>query len=266
VVFYSHFDRGFGLPASLFFRSFLEFFQLHPHHLGANAVMILSAFVTLCEGYIGVWLTTDIWAKFFHFKAQKAKAKHEALMECGAASIYTRPRIGFPKVGLPESSKRWQDTFLYAKNVNPDHDVINLPQFVNMVPAKVNWKYTPSTDDAKANGVAAQVRILCDLHGLKGSDLVATFVERRVQPLRNRAHKIGLMSGTRDPTHFSTKTLSKAQITKRVSGISRFGLKHNWEYGMRAFSRSHRAPAVSSLLCRQLPAACCRPAGALPWF
>jgi hypothetical protein len=118
--------------------------------------MILSAFITFCKGYIGVWPTIDIWAKFFHFKAQKVKAKHAALMECGAASIYTRPKIGFPKVGLPESSKRWQDTFLYAKNVNPDNDVINLPPFINTVSAKVKWKYTASTDDAEVNKVAAQ--------------------------------------------------------------------------------------------------------------
>jgi hypothetical protein len=69
--------------------------------------MVLATFVNFCEGYPGVWPTTDIWAKFFFFKAQKAKVKHDALMECGAASIYNRA-----KVGLPESSKRWQDTFL----------------------------------------------------------------------------------------------------------------------------------------------------------
>jgi hypothetical protein len=69
VFFCSHFERGFGLPASPFFRSFLEFFGLQPHHLGANAVMVLSAFVTFCEGYIGVWPTVDTSAKFFYFKA-----------------------------------------------------------------------------------------------------------------------------------------------------------------------------------------------------
>jgi hypothetical protein len=146
----------------------------------------------------------------FFFKAQKVKAKHVALMECGAASIYTRPKVGFPKVGQPESSKRWQDMFLYAKNVDPNNDVINLPAFANAVPVKVNWGFTPPADDVEANGVVAQARMLCDLQGLKGSNLVATFVERQVLPLSNRAHKIGLMSGLRDPTRFSTKTLTKA--------------------------------------------------------
>ena len=54
VVFRSHCLRGLGLPASSFFRSFLEFYGLQPHHLTPNTVVLLSAFVTLCEGFLGV--------------------------------------------------------------------------------------------------------------------------------------------------------------------------------------------------------------------
>ena len=60
VVFRSHFLRGIGLPVSAFFRSWLEFYQLQPHHLPPNTVVLLSAFVTLCEGYLGVLPTLDL--------------------------------------------------------------------------------------------------------------------------------------------------------------------------------------------------------------
>ena len=60
VVFRSHFLRGIGLPASAFFRSFLEFYQLQPHHLTPNTVVLLSAFVTLCEGFLGVLPTLEL--------------------------------------------------------------------------------------------------------------------------------------------------------------------------------------------------------------
>ncbi|KAK1667849.1 hypothetical protein QYE76_056008 [Lolium multiflorum] len=33
VVFLAHFERGFGLPVSEFFRKFLDFYELQPHHL-----------------------------------------------------------------------------------------------------------------------------------------------------------------------------------------------------------------------------------------
>ena len=61
VVFRSHFLRGFGLPASGFLRSFLEFYNLQPHHLTPNAVMLLSAFVSLCEGFLGLLPTLELW-------------------------------------------------------------------------------------------------------------------------------------------------------------------------------------------------------------
>ena len=68
MVFRSHFLRGFGLPVSAFFHSWLDFYQLQPHHLTPNAVVLLSAFVTLCEGYLGVLPTLELWGEFFQSK------------------------------------------------------------------------------------------------------------------------------------------------------------------------------------------------------
>ena len=69
VIFRSHCLRGLSLPASGFFRSFLEFYQLQPHHLTPNTmVLLLSAFVTLCEGFLGVLPTLELWGEFFQSK------------------------------------------------------------------------------------------------------------------------------------------------------------------------------------------------------
>ena len=68
VVFVAHFVRGYGLPASSFFRAFLNRFRLQPHHLPANAITQLSALVAFCEGYLGLWLTVELWAKYFQLK------------------------------------------------------------------------------------------------------------------------------------------------------------------------------------------------------
>jgi hypothetical protein len=65
VVFISHFERGSALPASDFFWDFLDNYGLQPHHLSANAVMILSAFAAFCEGYAGIEPFTQGWAKYF---------------------------------------------------------------------------------------------------------------------------------------------------------------------------------------------------------
>src|SRR4051812_39503190 len=50
VVFMSHFSRGFGLPLSNFAKAFLDYFGLQPHHLLANAIASLSAYISASEG------------------------------------------------------------------------------------------------------------------------------------------------------------------------------------------------------------------------
>jgi hypothetical protein len=65
VIFISHFERGFTLPASDFFRDFLDNYGLQPHHLPANAVIILSAFAAFCEGYAGIEPFAQGWARYF---------------------------------------------------------------------------------------------------------------------------------------------------------------------------------------------------------
>ena len=52
--------RSLGLQASGFFWVFLDFYNLQPHHLTPNMVVLLSAFVTLCEGFLGVLPTLEL--------------------------------------------------------------------------------------------------------------------------------------------------------------------------------------------------------------
>jgi hypothetical protein len=61
VVFYDHFPRGFALPASSFLHQFLDHFHLQPHHIGANMMMTLVAFVALCEAYLGIWPKVELF-------------------------------------------------------------------------------------------------------------------------------------------------------------------------------------------------------------
>ena len=68
-------------------------FGLQPHHLQANVVFHLSCLVTLAEGYLGLWPTMDLWAKFYGFRAVTLPGqdddpkKENALMQCSAAMI-----------------------------------------------------------------------------------------------------------------------------------------------------------------------------------
>ena len=107
VIFRSHFLRGLSLPASAFFRSFLEFYQLQPHHLTPNVVVLLSAFVTLCEGYLGVLPTLELWGEFFFSKLGTQAAGMPA--QCGAFIAVRRTGADnhFPSIALLKSVKMW---------------------------------------------------------------------------------------------------------------------------------------------------------------
>ena len=65
IVFVAHFERGFGLPASPFFWAFLNRFHLQPHDLPTNAITQLSVLAAFSEGYLGLWPTVELWAKYF---------------------------------------------------------------------------------------------------------------------------------------------------------------------------------------------------------
>src|SRR6266540_2506149 len=54
VVFESFFYRGFSLPTSRFFRGLLRFSEIELVNLNPNSILHSSAFVHLCEAFIGV--------------------------------------------------------------------------------------------------------------------------------------------------------------------------------------------------------------------
>ena len=100
MVFRSHFLRGIGLPVSAFFRSWLDFYQLQPHHLTPNAVVLLSAFVTLCEGYLGVLPTLELWGEFFQSKLGTRMQGVPAQTGAFIASRRSVPDNPFPVITL----------------------------------------------------------------------------------------------------------------------------------------------------------------------
>jgi hypothetical protein len=126
VVFYDHFPRGFTFPVSDFLRQFLDHFHLQPHHIGANAMMTLAAFATLCEAYLGIWPNVKLFRQLIYFKTQMVDS---IPVVCGAASFYARKTASFPGLKGKESCKKCQRSFFYVKNLKKGVDCINLPPF-----------------------------------------------------------------------------------------------------------------------------------------
>ncbi|KAE8776080.1 hypothetical protein D1007_51337 [Hordeum vulgare] len=259
VVFDEHLYMGFGLPASPLFFEWLHFFGLQPHHLAPNAILQLSAFLVLCEGFLGIEPRLNLWRSLFFFKQQSiamdkaALEKHigpRPMTPCGAALEHHRSESGFPQLPLQESIKQWQRGLFYVKNADPARDALNMPPFNISPSAKLNSgaKFPkPITEVAQ---IGAHLDIL-EKSGLLGRDLLTTMVTRKIMPLQRRPHLVCQMSGRHDPCRTSTKRFTPSAVALGVNHIctARMDDSGNWSWGMIPYCRARPPPVVSTLCC-----------------
>ena len=88
--------------------------------------------------------------------------------------------------------------------------------------------------------------MLADEEGLKASDLLVAFVERRVLPLQGWPHLIYRMSGHRDPSRMCTKDMPHEEVAYMVNYLSDSRLPGDWRFGKEPYSRANPPPVVSS--------------------
>jgi hypothetical protein len=186
VVFTAHFERGLGLLASDFFRRFLDFYRLQPHHLPANAVFYLSSFVSFMEGFIGLWPTTETFTRFYNLRINSIQDPQlplpKPVVQCGACILTPRQGSPYYKLSGLESYRKWQQTFFYVRNSGPV-DFINLPAYVPGAPARTNWQYNPQNNHDETNRIVRYIKKLKKDTDLSADDIVRAFVSRWVLPL-----------------------------------------------------------------------------------
>jgi hypothetical protein len=211
--------------------------------------LLLFAFVTFCEGYIGILPTLELWGQLFYLKLG-TRVKGEPA-RCGACITVQRSGtsgIYFPKTALPKSVKKWQDTYFYVRNIYPDSDCLNLPAYVAGPSAgeRDNWGQRPRPVPAVITNILSRLQELVNVGGLKASDLLAAFIHRRICPLQTRPHRICDMTGRRDPCRLLMKRLPTKEVVRHVNDISNSKLdEESWEFGMPPYSRIRPSPEVS---------------------
>lgn len=73
VLLISHIDRGLSMPPHPFFRSFLSYFGAQLHHIPPNAMVYLSAFVSLCENFLGCQPHWGLFKHIFSCRPQMSR-------------------------------------------------------------------------------------------------------------------------------------------------------------------------------------------------
>jgi hypothetical protein len=79
------YDQGFGVTSHQFLRSLLQFYGLELHHLPPLGILHMAAFVTLCEGYMGIEPHFDLWNYFYAWLQQGSDAEVAVL---GSVDIF----------------------------------------------------------------------------------------------------------------------------------------------------------------------------------
>ncbi|KAK1662313.1 hypothetical protein QYE76_050472 [Lolium multiflorum] len=75
-------EWGLSLPCSEFFLSVRNTYGLQPHNICPNSYLLLSNFVTLCKGHLGIRPDIRLWQFFFRIKKEtndKVSGVHEGL-------------------------------------------------------------------------------------------------------------------------------------------------------------------------------------------
>ncbi|KAK1668457.1 hypothetical protein QYE76_056616 [Lolium multiflorum] len=176
-------ERGLSLPCSEFFLSVLNTYGLQPHNICPNSYLLLSNFVTLCEGHLGIRPDVKLWQFFFRVKKE---TKDKAMVNYGSMTFMLRPSRMYPPHDSHESVRYWNAGWFYEKNASVPDVHEGLPQFVNEPPEELA-SFVPSLAQTPILEKAAR-RISWLVHdGLIGAQLTLSWFSRRIQPLRYNA-------------------------------------------------------------------------------
>jgi hypothetical protein len=175
-------ERGLSLPPSEFFLEVLNTYGLQHNNICPNAYLLLSDFVTLCEGHLGV--RPDVRLLQF-FYCVKKETKQKVMVNCRSMTFVLRSKRVFPPLSSHESVRYWNAGWFYIKNesVPGHHD--GLPAFSNNPPGELaSWSYIPNlAQHLELDKMARRISKLVH-DGLTRMDLTLSWFTRRIQPLK----------------------------------------------------------------------------------
>jgi hypothetical protein len=129
VMLKSHIDRGLSLPPSYFLKSILRHYRLQLHHIAPNSFTIIVGFVTLCEGFLGIYPRGDLFRLYFNICHNRDS--NGDLRNCGSISFVPRSGKSYPYIKPHDSAKGWQGSFFYQADQAPPERKFGLRSFAD---------------------------------------------------------------------------------------------------------------------------------------
>ncbi|KAK1686795.1 hypothetical protein QYE76_047643 [Lolium multiflorum] len=184
-------ERGLSLPCSEFFLSVLNTYGLQPHNICPNSYLLLSNFVTLCEGHLGIRPDVKLWQFFFRVKKE---TKDKAMVNCGSMTFMLRPSRMYPPHDSHESVRYWNAGWFYEKNASVPDVHKGLPQFINEPPEELaSWSSSLRSPRPDLGKAARRISWLVH-DGLTGAQLTLSWFSRESSLYAKRAPDLNTLA------------------------------------------------------------------------
>jgi hypothetical protein len=102
VFFMAYALAGLVPPQSSFFLTLLEYYRLQLQHLSPNSIALVAIFVHLCEMYVGVWPSAQLFRCFFMLNATSTRPP------LIGGYYFQRQTPGHACYIVPVSPSRWE--------------------------------------------------------------------------------------------------------------------------------------------------------------
>jgi hypothetical protein len=208
VVFVSFLIRGLALPVSPFFRGLLDFYDLNLTHLNPNSILQVAIFVHLCEAFLRILPHFGLWRYLYHCRPGMAGGQHQLV---GGASLELRRgrKIEYLDIPLKDSIKGWRLEWFTMENHNK-----SLPPRSGRQPdiCTHSWVESPTYSEvAEAKVLLAKICLLKD-RGLTAEAMVADFVFKNIQPLKDRVYPPYLYTGVNDSSRVTNRRIPNEDL------------------------------------------------------
>jgi hypothetical protein len=217
VVYVPFLIRGLAVPISPFFHGLLDFYNLNLTHMNPNSILQISIFNHLCEAYLGILPHFSLWKYLYHCRPGMAGGQHQ-LVGGASLELHRGRKSEFLDIPLKDSIKVWRLEWFIVEN-----HCKSLPPRSRRQPdvRTPSWVESPTPSEVtEAKVLLAEVCLLKD-RGLTAEDVVADFVFKNIQHLKDRAYSAYLYSGVNDSTRVTNKKIPTEDLVSRLDMILR---------------------------------------------
>jgi hypothetical protein len=251
VMFLAFLLRGLSLPAYEFLRGLLFVYGVQLHQLTPNSILHIACFITLCESFLGIEPHFLLWKYLFRLHPSVALTKKP---ELGGAIISIRGESQYLEFSMVASVQGWRKKWFYIKDQTvSSSDQYGIAPFDTSKEVKklASWDSPPT--EAEMEEIKPLLTRIQELKGgrggaLSGTQLMAFFLQRRIQPLQHRFSKLWIFSRLGDPSRVSENLMEKKDLDKRVRALTTLTKDHQIaDLAARYFDSEHPLPAVCLL-------------------